>query len=74
MEHHHVEHHAAQVVAAIDDLMRRSVVPKDALTVSDVCKHATEPVGNLSTMGEMDRHHVVARVDEVLRIRAGGVY
>lgn len=73
MKQDQVEQHAAEIIGSIDDRMRAGVVPTDALTFADVTKHATEPFGSIAALDEFDRDHVIRRVDEVLRIRAGGV-
>lgn len=73
MKQEQVERHAAAIIDAIDDRMRAGSIPTDALTFADVSEHATEPFGDIAVLDEFDRDHVVRRVDEVLRIRAGGV-
>ncbi len=74
MNQHDVEIRVEELVETIDAHMLRGEIPKDAMTFEEVCKHAAMPVGNLRGLTDLDRERVIGRVDEVLRIRAGGVY
>ena len=61
-------------VTEIDDRIRRGDLPHHVVAFEDVMKHATAPFTCLDALSNVDRGNVVAGVDEVLRIRAGGVY
>ncbi|WP_328858786.1 hypothetical protein OG579_08550 [Williamsia herbipolensis] len=64
----------ARIIGDIDDRIRRGDLPADILTFEDAVSRSTEQFACVDVLSDVDRDAVIAGVDEVLRIRAGGVY
>jgi len=60
-----------EVISDIDWLIRQELLPGQVMSMADISDIAHIPV--LTQLNEHDRDHVVRRVDEILRVRAGGV-
>ena len=63
-----------RIVRDIDGRIARGDLPQDILIFQDAVSSSIEPFGCVDTLGNADRGDVIAGVDEVLRIRAGGDY
>jgi hypothetical protein len=63
-----------RVVSEIDDRIKHGELPGHILTFDDAAAHSTQPFGCVDQLCNVDRGNVIAGVDEVLRIRAGGVH
>lgn len=62
------------IVRDIDGRIGRGDLPPDILIFQDAVSRSIEPFGCVDSLGNADRGNVIAGVDEVLRIRAGGDY
>ncbi len=71
MQYEQTEGVVGEVISDIDRLIRRGVLPGHVMSVADVRGRVEIPV--LTQLGDRDHDHVVGRVDEILRLRAGGV-
>ncbi|MCX6469637.1 MAG: hypothetical protein NTW76_10025 [Corynebacteriales bacterium] len=74
MTYAHWTETVARIIGDIDDRIRRGDLPADILTFEDAVAHSAEPFACVDALSAVDRGTVIAGVDEVLRIRAGGVY
>ncbi|MGJ0117924.1 hypothetical protein ACQ7HM_01855 [Williamsia sp. MIQD14] len=63
-----------RTVRDIDARILRGELPHHVLTFDDAAKCAAAPFTCIDSLSGEDRQRVVAGVDEVLRIRAGGVW
>ncbi|MGU3293283.1 hypothetical protein [Williamsia sp. M5A3_1d] len=63
-----------ETVRDIDHRISRGDLPRHVLTFDDAAEHAATPFTCFDSLANSDRSNVIAGVDEVLRVRAGGVY